>query len=82
MVLRHLPQCHNIDTRIFTRIGVKKSFLTCSLRLNTAKLGPINDIMVLLERECPEEAKQFLIDNYITKEGYHGGELEGGNVTK
>ena len=43
--------------------------------LHTAKLGPINDLMVLLERECPEEAKQFLIDNYITKEGYHGGEL-------
>ena len=32
LVLRHLPHCHIIDTWIFVRNGVKKSFLTCSLR--------------------------------------------------
>jgi len=35
LVLRHLPHCHIIDTWIFVRNGVKKSFLTCSLRPTT-----------------------------------------------
>ena len=34
LVLRHLPHCHIIDTWIFVRNGVKRSFLTCSLRPN------------------------------------------------
>ena len=38
--------------------------------------------MSLLEKVCPDEAKQFLIENHITKEGYHGGELEGGQCDK
>ena len=31
---------------------------------------------------CPEEAKELLLTSYITKEGYHGGDLEGGQADK
>ena len=58
LVLRHLPQCHNIDTWIFTRIGVKKSFLTCSLRLSEYKaiVHPIHNqpLHILVLRQLPQ----------------------------
>ena len=46
------------------------------------KLGPINALLNLLEKVCPNETKELLLSSYITKEGYHGGELEGGQCYK
>ena len=50
--------------------------------LHTVKLGPVNGLLELFSETCPEETKEFLESNYITKEAYHGGELEGGQCDK
>ena len=50
--------------------------------LHTVKLGPVNGLLELLSEKCPEETKEFLVNNYITKEAYHGGELEGEQYDK
>ena len=81
--LKTFFNCKNANIIKENGTGVTKVLEMCPPPpLHTAKLGPTNDLMNLLEKVCPEEVKKFLIENHITKEGYHGGELEGGQCDK
>ena len=50
--------------------------------LHNGKLGPVNDLMELSAQICPNETSQYLKENHITKEAYHGGELIGEQCDK
>ena len=50
--------------------------------LHNGKLGPVNDLMELSAKICPNETSQYLVENHITKEAYHGGELIGEQCDK
>ena len=81
--LKDYFNCKNKSLLKANNSGATKVIEACSPPpLHTVKLGPVNGLLDLLTENCPEETKEFLLENHITKEAYHGGELEGGQFDK